>query len=29
VPMADTLRAHIADIDNRLARAQNRPKNQP
>lgn len=28
-PMVDTLRAHIADIDNRLAWAQNRLKNQP
>lgn len=26
-PMADTLRAYIADIDHRLARAQNRSKN--
>lgn len=28
-PMADTLRAHIADINNRLARAQSRPKYKP
>ncbi|MFC1637262.1 hypothetical protein ACFL5Z_20780, partial [Planctomycetota bacterium] len=28
-PMADTLRAHIADIDNRLERAQSRPKYKP
>lgn len=28
-PMADTLRSHIVDIDNRLARAQIDPKNKP
>jgi predicted CXXCH cytochrome family protein len=28
-PMANTLRAHIADIDNRLTRTQIRPNNKP